>query len=121
MGCGPNELLAHIKGDVMNITFNWSIQQLVTVKKGDDFIVEFVYWSCSASNGQSTQSVNSIIKIPFNNADFVKYEDLTMEAVMNWVFELIGQEKKEQIEIDLSLNLSDNEDLKTFVKPLPWA
>ena len=66
-----------------------------------------------------TASSASMVSLPSPSGDFIEYEKLTEEKVVEWVKDILGKEKLEAAEE--SLNLDINEQIApTKAQGKPW-
>ena len=64
-------------------------------------------------------SINSSIKLPDPSGDFIEYDKLTEEMVIEWVKDLIGKENLEKMEENLNSDINE-QIAPTKMKGTPW-
>ena len=64
-------------------------------------------------------SMNSSIRLPDPSGDFIEYDNLTEEMVVEWVKDLFGKENHEKMETDLTSNINEQIAPKKL-KGTPW-
>lgn len=76
----------------MSIT--WSIDKITTIPVCGDLtnVVTDVDWRCTATEGETSQSTYGRASFTgYNEEDFTEYDDLTEEAVVEWVKQSLGE------------------------------
>ena len=74
----------------MAITHTWSIRQLEQLNNGSGTVVRVQYNVNSTDGTVSTQSGGSVELDTKNIENFISYEDLTEELILDWVKEKLG-------------------------------
>jgi len=110
-----------------NITYTWSIVNLERyVTNG---IVYTAHWAVNAVLPSSEENSEDIyvgsygstgLEPPSEGDEFIPYEDLTPEIVINWVKEKLGEEQISSIEASLASQIDEK------INPgkmfgLPWS
>jgi len=103
-------------------TYTWNIATLE--RHLDDGAVYTAHWTLGAEriNGQDTYSTGAYGSLGFSApdpTDFIPYDELTPEVVINWVQTALGADKVTEMEAALStqLDLQENPD---DASGLPW-
>tara|TARA_R110000787_G_scaffold127490_1_gene238935 strand:+ start:41 stop:343 length:303 start_codon:yes stop_codon:yes gene_type:complete len=100
----------------MAVTHTWSIANLERQVEGDGVIV--VHWRLNSTDGNNSASAYGITnQTPDSDyEDFIPFNDLTEEVVLNWVWSQVdkeGNETKNSDKIELLSN-------PVIVSGLPW-
>lgn len=73
----------------MAITYTWKITNYKNLSIKDKKVVVQVYWTKTGTNengiSASFMGITPLTKVDFNN--FVEYEDLNHDIVLNWVIQ----------------------------------
>lgn len=104
--------------------YKWTIlaMECIANKNGFDNIVKIVDWRLTASqNGISADYTWATDISGANTSNFVAYEDLTPEIVIEWVKKAVGAEKLSQIETDLAKTVKDTISPPITRPNLPWG
>jgi len=92
---------------------------------GETDYVFTVHWDCLAyysgiSGGAFYGRTYSCTAIPPTTGDFIPYESLTEPLVLNWVWEQIGEEQKNQYESGAMQQIYNQLVPPVVQPPLPW-
>jgi len=99
-------------------TFSWTISNLKS--SADAGAVEQCAWVCKCENGEFDGSCTLPQSDP-SSPEFIPYEDLTEETVLQWLFSLLGDEKAVVEEI-ANRTLTDPVTTEpSVVNGKPWA
>jgi len=72
------------------MTVNWELKSCKRLKE-NGFVVKTII-NCIATNDRKTQAVTTYYnKYDFTGQDFVPFEDLTNDDILNWLFETIDR------------------------------
>jgi hypothetical protein len=104
-------------------TFAWNIAQLQ--RKLSDGAVYTAHWTVNAT--RTVEDGDDLIagsygSVGFGDPDpdnFIEYDELTKEEVVQWVQDALGEEQVETIEVGLSIQL-DNAETPTDASGIPW-
>lgn len=92
----------------------WKIENIVYKKvyEGLDNVVDTVKWKVTAIDGNISKSTTGDIGIDYNpNTNFILFEDLTNEILLEWVWSIYDnfKEEKEKLVTDqVNLELTKN-------------
>ena len=101
----------------MAITYTYRIDNLWFPSEDQNKPVQNIFYTVIASDGETAVEHSAVFNIfPSENEEFIAYEQLSEEIVLNWLLEALGKTRREPIENQLKLEL---ENIKS--KPsLPW-
>jgi len=110
-----------------DIQLKWKINVLECYPEfsGQKDYVFAAHWDCDTyyngvSGGPFYGRTFSCTSIPVNSGNFIPYEDLTESDVLNWVFDIIGEESKNNFE-NAAINQILNQVTPPVIRPpLPW-
>jgi hypothetical protein len=100
---------------------NWSILSMQTQKQLDNLtdVVINATWLCN----DDTDTVRTSGTVTFTppKTTFVPYDQLTQAQVLQWVFDILGQEKVTAIETNLAEQLAYIQNPPVVILPNPWG
>lgn len=108
----------------MNITYTWSVHSLSVLQEPKANYVVKVGWLVSGSFNNFVDSRGGITEFKVEqNDDFVNFEKLTEQIILDWVKTKLGEETVLEIEnsIGASLNAMQNPKPVMVDVALPWA
>lgn len=72
----------------MTITINWSVSSMdcAANENGRSNVVKAVHWRCDGANTDAAGSAFGVCQLGEVSGDFIPYENLTMQAVLAWVW-----------------------------------
>lgn len=109
----------------MAITYNWLIPQLDCVPSQDGLtnVVQTVHWRLYAEDGTYRGIVYGSQQFPSpDSANFIPYEDLSKDQVIEWVKEsLIAENQWGNVEESLQKQIADQKNPPIVQPPLPWS
>jgi len=76
-------------------------------------------WMCNDDNNIVRTTGTAVFTPP--QASFVPYDQLTETQVIQWVFDVLGQDKVTAIEADLATQLAYQENPPVVILPNPWG
>ena len=101
----------------------WKILNLKR-KPNTGLVIEVTYVMNFDLNGEKDRNIGMIELVgDENDPNFVLFEELTEEIVLNWVKGDLGEEKIQEIENRFQLNLEERIERKAnpeFLQGLPW-
>ena len=107
----------------MAITHNWSIRHLNQLNDGTGTVCE-IFYHIESRDGDISIDDGGVVRLNTENIEnFISYESLTEEVVLNWVKDSLG----EQVNNIESNNASWIDSVKnppaprTITAPLPWS
>lgn len=80
-----------------------------------------VYWRCNGQDGQyfatnyGSQGVTYVAGSPFT-----PYANLTQDQVIGWVKEAMGQERVDEIEVNVANQIENQKNPPVVSPALPW-
>lgn len=103
----------------------WKIDNLEVKPQIDGFqnVVWTVHWRVFAKEGDVSASIygsSTLTFDPTTATDFVNYDDLTENQVIDWVKTSMGPESVQSVEAAAAAELNRNLNPPTVTKPLPW-
>jgi hypothetical protein len=102
--------------------YNWIISQMDTVPEANGLtdIVSVIHWRCNLEEEPSIDAYGTVVLHELDSDNFVEFEDLSEEQVINWVKSSLGNERITQITESLNSRLQNKLNPKTVVKHVPW-
>jgi hypothetical protein len=103
-------------------TYIWKIEQvkLRPQYQGKTDVVKEAAWRFIASDGQKEVSTYGSLELDDPSGDFVLYENLTEQQVIDWVQAKIGENRISTYKDAMDKGLAEQAAPKEIVKPLPW-
>jgi len=98
----------------------WIIQKLESTQQNGGVIKAYWLVRLEQDGHQATASGSTEFKPNPDAADFVPYESLTEQNVIDWVQQELGQEKLSAISADLDAQIAHKK-TQGVVRNLPWA
>lgn len=102
----------------------WNIRDLERhIETG---VVTKVYFKCTAVDGDINVSYQDMVYIYQNKVenrikyDFIPFEELTEEQLIEWTLEYLGEYLREKIKSDLLASIEMQKNMKEYTKGLPW-
>ena len=102
--------------------YNWIISQIDTVPEANGLtdIASVIHWRCSLEEDPSIDAYGTVVLHELDSDNFVPFEDLTEEHVIEWVKSSLGDERIDQMNESLNARLQNKLNPKTVVKNVPW-
>ena len=107
----------------MAITHTWKVKKLVQKNDGSGLVIQVFYKVYSIDNEYSYVNAGNIELETENISNFIPYQNLTEELVIQWVKDKLGPDlgNHEQINTDW-INAAKNPSPSTIkVEKLPWV
>ena len=104
-------------------TYSWAVNSMTAYPQQQGFtdVVFQVAWVCSATDGVNATAAYGSVDVTLNPADpFTPYDQLTLDQVLGWVYEVIGADGKAKAEADCDAQLAAMAAPQTVTPPLPW-
>ena len=102
---------------------NWNIAQIKRIPS-NGLVIEVTYIMNFTLEGETDRKVGSIeLSGSTNDPNFIPYEDLTEQIVLNWVQNEIGASAITSIETEFQTRLQEKIDRKNnppFLTGIPW-
>jgi hypothetical protein len=108
----------------MSVTHTWSIIQLIQINDGTGTICEVDYQINSTEDSFKVDGGGRVRLNTENIENFVSYNDLTEEIVVNWVKETLGNDEVNLIESNFANWIEQIKNPPAplvITTPLPWA
>jgi hypothetical protein len=102
-------------------TTTWTVGPLDCAPHEGDHTncVKVVHWQCTGTDGEFTGSVYATCSLPEPIADYIPYEDLTLEQVLGWMWE--NGVDKEATEAAVLAQIETLKNPPIIRPPLPWS
>lgn len=102
--------------------YNWIISQIDTVPEANGLtdIVSVIHWRCNLKQDTSIDAYGTVTLTEVDSDNFLLFEDLSEEQVVNWVKSSLGDERISQITESLNARLQNKLNPRTVVKNVPW-
>ena len=104
-------------------SYAWAVNSMTAYPEyeGQTDIVFQVAWVCSATDGVYNTATYGSVELTLDpTAQFTPYADLTIDQVLGWVFDAIGEEGKAAAEASCDEQLTAMAAPATVTPPLPW-
>jgi trehalose utilization protein len=104
----------------MAVTYTWMVHSMATKPSvsGVSNAVQKIYWECQGREGSSMMRAQGCVELADPDPEnFVNYDDLTEDDVLNWVWGNVGKEK---VEDALASRVSKKTNPTTVSLPNPW-
>jgi hypothetical protein len=103
-------------------TYTWGVATME--RKLSDEVVYTVHWTVNAERtvGEELLTAGSYGSVGLGEPDpqaFIPYDELTLETVVDWVKDTLGEDQVETIEAALSKQLDDRETPQN-ASGVPW-
>jgi len=108
----------------MAITNTWSVVQMDAYPEyeGETDVVFTVHWTLNGTDGTYNGSVYGTVGVTIDEgATFTPYEDLTLDQVIGWVQDALGEEQVASYEANVAQQIADQIDPPVVTPPLPWS
>lgn len=101
----------------------WNVVQMDCYPEvdGEKDVVFTVHWTLTGEEDGYTGSVYGSVGVSLDpEAPFVAYADLTLEQVIGWVKESLGEEAVAAAEAAVAQQIEDQKNPKVVSPALPW-
>ena len=108
----------------MDIVNTWNVVALDCYPEfeGEKDCVFNVHYTLTGVDGEYTGSVYGSVGVSLDPASpFVPYANLTLNEVVGWVKDALGEEQVASMEANVTQQIADAKDPKVVTPPLPWA
>jgi hypothetical protein len=110
----------------MTTSFNWNITAMSTLPQvdGETDVVVLAQWICVGDQDGTTASIDGNSQFTIQQgAPFTPYADLTEAQVMQWVFDVLGEDgiNNTQACVQGQIDSILNPPVSPSNQPLPWA
>lgn len=103
---------------------NWKIDSIQCSVQVDEYdnVVSDISWRVFVSQDDHSTSAYGSCPVVFEPSDnFIPYEELTEEEVLQWLFDAMGEQRKLDIENSVKNELQHIIQPTVVTNPLPWA
>lgn len=103
-------------------TYLWNISQMDTVPSEDGLtdVVVTAHWQCTGTQGEYSAQVYGTCSFTLDaSKDFIPYDSLTLQEVLNWCWASGVDKNATQANIDTQIENLINPPI--IVLPLPWS
>ena len=88
---------------------------------GEKDVVFTVHYTLNGVDGEYTGSVYGSVGVTLDaGSTFVPYADLTLDQVVGWVQDALGEEQVASLEANVTQQIEDAQNPKVVTPPLPW-
>lgn len=108
----------------MPITNTWGIVQMDAYPEyeGETEVVFTVHWTLIGTDGTYAGSVYGAVGVAVSpEASFTPYADLTLEQVVGWVQDALGEEQVASYEANVAQQIADKISPPVITPQLPWS
>jgi len=79
-----------------------------------------VHWACEGTDGSHNGRVFKMMILPAPSTDYVSYQNLTEDLVINWVHKLMGEDTVTYWEQIVDIQIEKQHQLTQVSLTLPW-
>jgi hypothetical protein len=108
----------------MTITNTWSVVQMDAYPEfdGEQDVVFTVHWTLTGTDGTYNGSAYGSVGVSTSTSGaFTPYADLTLDQVVGWVQDALGEEQVAAYEANVAQQIADQIDPPVVTPPLPWS
>lgn len=108
----------------MAITYNWNVVQMDAYPEKDGLtdVVFQVHWTLVGTDDTYQGSVYGSCTIKLDkNVTYTPYNELTLEYVVGWVKNALGEEKVSLYEANVATQIQNQINPPVVSLPLPWV
>ena len=108
----------------MPITNTWGIVQMDAYPEyeGETEVVFTVHWTLIGTDGTYAGSAYGAVGVSVDpEASFTPYADLTLEQVVGWVQDALGEEQVASYEASVAQQIADKINPPVITPQLPWS
>lgn len=109
----------------MAVTYTWNIVQLETYPSLDGKVDALctVHWRLAGQEGDVLVELAGATGLNQTSTleDFIPYEDLTKETVIQWVKDTLGESSVKEIEDAVAGEIQRRVAPKVVIRDAPWA
>lgn len=92
-----------------------------TQESGQTDVVYLVDWLASDTDGVNEARSGGQTEIPTPTEAFIPYDQLTEQQVLDWVWAVMGDEVKTELEANLNMQIVYMQQPPVVSLPLPWG
>ncbi len=104
-------------------TYQWAVNQMSAYPEyeGEPNVVFSVSWVCSGTNGVYNAASYGESEMTLDPTQaFTPFSELTLDQVLGWVFNVIGNEGVQKAQDDCDTQIAAQQAPQTVTPPLPW-
>lgn len=104
-------------------SYQWAVNSMTAYPEADGYtnVVFQVAWVCSATDGVNNTATYGSVDLTLDpSSPFTPYNDLTLDQVLGWVFDKLGEAGKAEAEATCYAQLAAMAAPTTVTPPLPW-
>jgi len=108
----------------MPITYTWNVAQMDCYPEadGETDVVFTVHWTLAATDDTYGAGAYGTVGVTADpDEPFTPYADLTLDQVVGWVKDAMGEEKVDQLEVALADQIATQANPPVVTPPLPWG
>ena len=112
----------------MSATITWRVgtMECYPQYQQEKDVVFTVHWDCLGSEEYSGSTYNGRVYgsngVTYHSgSEFTKYEDLTQEQVLNWIWDSMGTGSKQKYEDSVQNQINNLINPPVVILPLPWS
>jgi hypothetical protein len=108
----------------MTVTYNWNVVQMDAYPEKDDEqdVVFTVHWDLTGTDDTYNGRVYGSVGVAIDpDQPFTPYEDLTLEQVIGWVKDALGEDQVASYEENVAQQIENQINPPVVTPPLPWA
>jgi hypothetical protein len=100
----------------------WTIQSTMIKKQeaGHTDVVYLVEWIASDTDGVNEVRRGGQTELSLSTKDFIPYDQLTEQQVLDWAWAAMGDEAKIDLESELNMQIVYMQNPPIVSEPLPW-
>jgi hypothetical protein len=108
----------------MAITYTWNVVQMDAYPEKDGLtdVVFTVHWTLTGTDGTYTGGAYGSVGVTLDeDGGYTPYDELTLEQVVGWVQESLGEEQVASLEAGVAGQIESQINPPVVTPPLPWA
>ena len=105
-------------------SYSWAVNSMTAYPEvdGKTDVVFQVAWVCSATDGANNTATYGSVDLTLDpSAPFTPYDQLTLDQVLGWVFDVLGPDGIAAAEATCDAQLTAMASPDTVTPPLPWG
>jgi hypothetical protein len=108
----------------MAITYTWDVVQMNAYPEKDGLtdVVFQIHWTLVGTDNTYKASAYSSCGVRLkNDAPYTPYNELTLEQVVGWVKDALGETKVAELEANIATQIQNQINPPVVTPPLPWS